>query len=90
MPRKVIITCSLTGVSRPKPLIRIYRSSRKKSLQQAYECFNEGCAIAHLHARDKEGKPTGEPAVFREIHSAIRAKCNMILQDSTGGGPNLS
>jgi 3-keto-5-aminohexanoate cleavage enzyme len=29
-------------------------------------------------------------AIFKEIHGAIRAKCPMIIQDSTGGGPGLT
>jgi hypothetical protein len=29
-------------------------------------------------------------AIFQDIHSRIRTKCNIIIQDSTGGGPNLS
>lgn len=52
----------------------------------AYACFNEGAAIVHIHARDKEGKPTIDVNVFSEIHEKIRARCNLILQDTTGGG----
>ena len=58
--------------------------------QSAYDCFNEGAAIVHIHARDKEGKNSGDPAIFTEIHEKIRNKCNIILQDSTGGGHNLT
>lgn len=90
MSRKVIITCALTGGVVNKTANPNVPEQPEEIAQQAYEAFNEGCAIAHIHARDRDGKPTGDPAVFREIHNAIRAKCNMILQDSTGGGPNLS
>jgi len=88
--RKVIITCSLTGGVQTKSANPNLPEQPDEIAQQAFECFNEGCAIAHLHARDKEGKPTGDPAIFKEIHESIRAKCNMILQDSTGGGPGLT
>lgn len=54
--------------------------------ESAYACYNEGAAIVHVHARDKAGKPTVNPEVFGEIHSKIRAKCPIILQDTTGGG----
>jgi 3-keto-5-aminohexanoate cleavage enzyme len=56
----------------------------------AYDCFNEGAAIVHIHARDKEGVTTGSADVFREIHELIRKRCDVILQDSTGGGSNLT
>ena len=88
--RKVIITCSLTGGVQTKAANPNIPEQPEEIAQQAYECFNEGCAIAHIHARDKDGKPTGDPAVFKDIHDRIRTKCNMILQDSTGGGPNLN
>lgn len=90
MSRKVIITCSLTGGVQNKSANPNLPEQPDEIAQQAYECYNEGCAIAHIHARDKEGKPTGSPEVFKEIHDKIRAKCNMILQDSTGGGPGLT
>jgi 3-keto-5-aminohexanoate cleavage enzyme len=88
--RKVIITCSLTGGVQTKAANPNLPEQPEEIARQAYECFNEGCAIAHIHARDKDGKPTGDVEVFKAIHSAIRAKCNVILQDSTGGGPGLT
>jgi 3-keto-5-aminohexanoate cleavage enzyme len=88
--RKVIITCALTGGVQNKSANPNLPEQPEEIAQQAYECFNEGCAIAHIHARDKEGKPTGDSEVFKEIHNDIRNKCNMILQDSTGGGPGLT
>lgn len=90
MSRKVIITCSLTGGVQTKAANPNLPEQPDEIAQQAYECFNEGCAIAHIHARDKDGKPTGSPEIFKDIHDKIRAKCNIILQDSTGGGPGLT
>jgi 3-keto-5-aminohexanoate cleavage enzyme len=58
--------------------------------ESAYACYQEGAAICHIHGRDKEGKPTGSKEVFQDIHDRIRTKCKIIIQDSTGGGPNLS
>jgi 3-keto-5-aminohexanoate cleavage enzyme len=88
--RKVIVTCSLTGGVQTKSANPNLPEQPDEIAQQAYECYNEGCAIAHIHARDKEGKPSGDVAIFKDIHDAIRAKCNMVLQDSTGGGPGLT
>jgi 3-keto-5-aminohexanoate cleavage enzyme len=88
--RKVVITCALTGGVQTKSANPNLPEQPDEIAQQAYECYNEGCAIAHIHGRDKEGKPSGDPKVFKEIHNSIRAKCNMVLQDSTGGGPGLT
>ncbi len=88
--RKVIITVSLTGGVQTKAKNPNLPEQPDEIAEDAYNCYNEGAAIAHIHARDKEGKPTGDVEVFKEIHETIRAKCNMILQDSTGGGPGLT
>ena len=40
-------------------------------------------AVVHIHARDKEGISTNDPAVYSEIGAGVRAKCNMVLQYST-------
>jgi 3-keto-5-aminohexanoate cleavage enzyme len=88
--RKVIITVSLTGGIQTKADNPNLPEQPDEIANDAYACFNEGAAVAHLHARDRDGKPTGDVDIFRQIHDAIRAKCNMVLQDSTGGGPGLT
>jgi len=88
--RKVIVTVSLTGGVQTKAANPNLPEQPDEIAADAYACFNEGAAVAHLHARDKQGKPTGDVEIFKEIHAAIRSKCNMILQDSTGGGPGLT
>jgi 3-keto-5-aminohexanoate cleavage enzyme len=88
--RKVIVTVSLTGGIQTKEQTPYLPEQPDEIAADAYNCFNEGAAIAHFHARDKEGKPSGDPEIFKEIHSAVKSKCNIILQDSTGGGPGLT
>ncbi len=86
----VIITAALTGGIATKALNPALPEQPDEIVQAAYECYNEGAAIVHLHARDRDGKPSGDPHLFAAIHAAIRARCDVILQDSTGGGGNLS
>jgi len=89
---KVIITVAQTGAwpLATKTLNPNLPEQPEEIAESAYACHQEGAAICHIHARDKEGKSTGSKEVFQEIHDRIRAKCNIILQDSTGGGPNLT
>jgi 3-keto-5-aminohexanoate cleavage enzyme len=89
---KVIITAALTGAWPlvTKALSPAVPEQPDEIAEAAYACYQEGASICHMHARDKEGKSTGSREVFQEIHDRIRGKCNIILQDSTGGGPNLS
>jgi 3-keto-5-aminohexanoate cleavage enzyme len=89
---KVIITVAQTGAWPlvTKALNPNLPEQPEEIVDSAYACYQEGAAICHIHARDKEGKSTGTKEVFQEIHDRIRSKCNIILQDSTGGGPNLT
>lgn len=88
--RKIIVTVAQTGGIHTKEVNPNLPEQPEEIAQSAYECFNEGAAVVHIHARDKNGMPSGDPEIYREIHELIRAKCNIILQDTTGGGPNLS
>ena len=87
---KVIITVAQTGAITNKALNPNVPEQPEEIADSAYACFNEGAAICHVHARDPQGVNTPDIAIFEDIHSRIRAKCNLIIQDSTGGGPNLT
>jgi len=87
---KVIITVAQTGALVTKSMNPGIPEQPGEIAESAYACYQEGAAICHIHGRDKEGKTTGSKEVFQEIHDKIRSKCNIIVQDSTGGGPNLS
>jgi len=50
------------------------------------EAAEAGAAVAHIHARDEEGKPTADPEVYAAIAREIRARCDIVVQASTGVG----
>jgi 3-keto-5-aminohexanoate cleavage enzyme len=87
---KVIITVAQTGALVTKAMNPSLPEQPEEIAESAYACYQEGAAICHIHARDKQGVTTGNKEVFQDIHDRIRGKCNIIVQDSTGGGPNLS
>ncbi|NWF91622.1 MAG: 3-keto-5-aminohexanoate cleavage protein [Syntrophaceae bacterium] len=89
---KVIITVAQTGAWPlvTKTLNPNLPEQPEEIAESAYACYQEGAAICHIHARDREGRSTGTKEVFQEIHDRIRSRCNLIIQDSTGGGPNLT
>jgi uncharacterized protein (DUF849 family) len=45
-----------------------------------------GAAVAHVHARDAEERPTADPAVYAQIAEEIRSRCDIVVQASTGVG----
>ena len=87
---KVIITVAQTGALVTKKMNPAVPEQPEEIAASAYDCYNEGAAIIHIHARDEEGVTTGSADVFRDIHERIWKRCNVVLQDSTGGGANLS
>ena len=52
--------------------------------ESAVRCREAGASIAHIHARDADGKPTLDPGVFERTHQLITIRTDMIVQISTG------
>jgi len=88
--KKVIITAALTGGFHGKESNPNLPEQPDEIAQSALECYQAGACIAHIHARDKGGKPTPDVEIYREIKEKIRGKCDIILSFTTGGGPNLT
>lgn len=87
---KIIITVAQTGAITTKKLNPNVPEQPNEIAESALACYNEGAAICHIHARDPQGENTSDIAVFNDIHQRIRTLCPIIIQDSTGGGPNLT
>ncbi len=82
---KLIITAALTGAEVTRDLQPNLPLTPEEIAQDAYECYKAGASIVHVHARDEEGNPTQSYDVYKEIKEKIEAKCNVIVQPSTGG-----
>ncbi len=55
-------------------------------IDEALRAANAGAASVHIHGRDpKTGRPTTDPAVYREIAAGIKARSNVIVCITTGG-----
>ncbi|OGA17000.1 MAG: hypothetical protein A3H32_18700 [Betaproteobacteria bacterium RIFCSPLOWO2_02_FULL_63_19] len=87
---KLIITAALTGGFHGKEANSNLPEQPDEIAQAAYDCFQAGAAIVHLHAREENGKPTCDPRVYGEIVAKVKARCDVITQVSTGAGPELS
>ena len=82
---KLIITAAVTGAEvtrKDQPNLPL---TPDEIAAEAFECCKAGASILHVHARDKDGNPTQDYEVYKEIKEKIEAKCNIIVQPSTGG-----
>jgi uncharacterized protein (DUF849 family) len=88
---KVIVTCAVTGsihVPSQTPHLPI---TPAQIAENAVGAADAGAAIVHLHARDPEtGRPTPDPEVFAEFLSEIAARCNVVINITTGGGHGMT
>lgn len=85
MADKVILTCALTGAQQGKEANPNLPEQPHEIVREAVDAWRAGAAIVHIHARDREGKPTADVAVFGEIAEGIRAKSDVVLNLTTGG-----
>jgi uncharacterized protein (DUF849 family) len=54
------------------------------------EAAEAGAAVAHVHARDADERPTADPSMYAEIAREIRSRCEIVVQASTGVGLDVS
>lgn len=82
---KLIVTVAPTGEFQGKEAHPNFPILPEEIAQAAYEAWNEGASIVHIHARDRQTlQSTAEPEVLREIDERIREKkCDIIIQHST-------
>lgn len=88
--RKVMITVALTGGFHGKEANPNLPEQPDEIAQAALECCQAGACIAHIHGRDKAGKPTPDVEIYKEIKEKIQETCDIVLAFSTGGGPKLT
>lgn len=83
---KCIITCAMTGNITLPTQTDALPMTPDEIAADAKACADAGAASIHIHARDPEtGRPTTDPAVFREIAARIKAKTDAIVCITTGG-----
>lgn len=85
---KVIITIAPTGGMANKKQNPNLPTQPKEIAEDTYRCYNAGASVVAVHARRADDEATCEPAVYTEINRLIRSKCDIILNNSTGGGIN--
>jgi 3-keto-5-aminohexanoate cleavage enzyme len=82
MKNKIIVTVAPTSNFHGKeanPALPEQPDEIARSVREAYEA---GACLAHMHARDNDGVQTNSAAVYRQINAAVRAECDIIIQNS--------
>jgi len=88
MPRKVIITCAITGAIHTPSMSPHLPVTAEQITDASVAAAEAGAAIIHLHARDPDtGKPDQSPEAFAPFLKVIKQRCDAVLNITTGGSP---
>lgn len=90
LKNKKIISCALCGAETTREQNPHLPLTPVELAEAAFDAYKAGAAIIHLHVRDREGKATQNLEIFRETISLIRAKCDVIVEVTTGGAVGMS
>ncbi|MCQ0971423.1 3-keto-5-aminohexanoate cleavage protein [Paracoccus sp. TK19116] len=91
MNREVFITCAVTGSGGSQDRSPHVPRSPAQIADSAIEAARAGAAIVHCHVRDPEtGKPSRDPALFREVTERIReSQVDVVLNLTAGMGGDM-
>jgi 3-keto-5-aminohexanoate cleavage enzyme len=89
MSDEVVVTVAGVGaeVTRAQqPHLPLLPDEVGEEYRRAHEA---GAAIAHIHGRKPDGAPTQDRSTFHDYSEAIRSRCPIIQQFSTGGAVGM-
>lgn len=87
MTKKTIITAAITGASLSPSMSPYLPISPQDIAEQSIDAIEAGAAIVHLHARNPDGSPTNDPAIWSQFVPIIRQRSNAIINMSASLGP---
>ena len=86
--KPVVVTCAVTGAGLTPSMSDYLPVTPDQIVTQSCDAIDAGASVIHLHARDpKDGRPTNDLAVWRQIVPEIRARKDCVLNMSCSLGP---
>ena len=83
---KFIITVALNGGMQHDRDGAVIPKQPDEIGEAAARCWEAGAAVVHVHARDSEGRNSGDKAIYAEIIREIRARSPILIQTTNGVG----
>jgi uncharacterized protein (DUF849 family) len=89
--RSVIVTCAVTGSIHTPSQSPYLPLTPAQIIEESVAAAAAGASVLHLHARDPvDGRPSADPDVFMQFLPQIHARCDAIINITTGGGPGMT
>jgi uncharacterized protein (DUF849 family) len=90
-PRKVIVTCAVTGSIHTPSMSPHLPVTPDEIADAAIAAARAGASIVHLHARDPiDGRPTQDPALFARFLPKIMEAPDVVINITTGGAATMT
>ena len=83
---KLIVTVAPTGGMASKSQNPNLPTQPGEIADSVYRSFKEGASVAALHARRPDDQATCNADIYRDINARIREQCDIVINNSTGGG----
>src|SRR6478735_6915038 len=83
---KFIITVALNGGMQQDRDGAVIPKQPEEIGEAAARCWEAGASVVHVHARDPEGKNSGDKAIYAKIIREIRARSPILIQTTNGIG----
>lgn len=84
--RKVILTIAPTGGMADKSVTPHLPTQPQEIADDVVRCWEAGASIVAVHARRPDDGATCDPEIYADINERIRARCDIVVNNSTGGG----
>lgn len=85
----MVLTAAMVGAEVTREQTPYLPMTADEIAEDAAKCREAGAAMVHLHVRTADGKPSQDAELFRAAIRAIRKKCDVLVQVSTGGAVGM-
>ncbi|HKS72664.1 MAG TPA: 3-keto-5-aminohexanoate cleavage protein [Terriglobales bacterium] len=86
LSNKIIVTVAPTGGMAKKSQNPNLPTQPDEIAESVYRCYNAGASVVALHARRPDDQATCNAEIYRRINALVREKCDVVINNSTGGG----
>ncbi|HKU24401.1 MAG TPA: 3-keto-5-aminohexanoate cleavage protein [Candidatus Sulfotelmatobacter sp.] len=83
---KIILTVAPTGGMAKKSQNPHLPTQPEEIAESVYNSYNAGASVVALHVRRPDDEATCNSDIYRRVNTLVREKCNIVINNSTGGG----
>src|SRR5262249_899795 len=83
--KPVLITAARVGAETTREQTPYLPITAEEIGEEARKCREAGAAMVHLHVREPDGRPSQKKELFAAAIAAVRERCDVLVQVSTGG-----